>query len=128
MRPVQPSDDRFVKEQMQRLVEDDLLPMMQATHPEASIMTETIGEVEGLDPNGPEAARALLADLLGDDQASTVPFGTEAGLFQGLGLSAVVCGPGSIEQAHKPDEYVSVDQLGACLALLEKLGRRLAAP
>jgi len=56
-----------------------------------------------------------------------VAFGTEAGLFQGLGLSAVVCGPGSIEQAHKPDEYVSLDQMRACLDMLEALGDKLAA-
>ena len=56
-----------------------------------------------------------------------MPFGTEAGLFQELGMSAVVCGPGSIAQAHKPDEYVSRQQLAECLTMLEGLRRNLAA-
>jgi acetylornithine deacetylase len=48
-----------------------------------------------------------------------VSFGTEAGLFQEIGISTVVCGPGSIEQAHKVDEYIMLDQIKKCLKLLE---------
>ncbi|MCB2144586.1 MAG: M20/M25/M40 family metallo-hydrolase, partial [Rhodobacteraceae bacterium] len=59
--------------------------------------------------------------------ADTVPFGTEAGIFQSLGMSAVVCGPGSIEQAHKPDEFVAIDQLRQCLSMLDGLSARLSA-
>ena len=54
-----------------------------------------------------------------------VSFGTEAGLFQELGISTVVCGPGSIEQAHKIDEYVSFDQLKLCLKMLIDLKEQL---
>ena len=50
--------------------------------------------------------------------------GTEAGLFQELGLDAVVCGPGSIDQAHKPDEFVAIDQLAACLTMLGRLAEQ----
>ena len=64
-------------------------------------------------------------ELTGANGAGLVPFGTEAGLFQGLGMSVVVCGPGSIDQAHKPDEYLEVSQLGACLDMLERLSRKL---
>jgi len=56
-----------------------------------------------------------------------VPFGTEAGLFQALGMSCVVCGPGSIDQAHKPDEFISREQLNACLQMLAGLEQQLAA-
>jgi len=55
-----------------------------------------------------------------------VPFGTEAGIFQALGMDVVVCGPGSIEQAHKADEFLAVEQLEQCLKMLEKLGIKLA--
>ena len=55
----------------------------------------------------------------------TLDDGTEAGLFQEIGIPTVVCGPGSIEQAHKPDEYVEIDQLDQCLDMLEKLKRKL---
>ena len=52
-------------------------------------------------------------------------FGTEAGLFQQLGISTVICGPGSIAQAHRADEYVALDQLDACLGLVGKLKHTL---
>ena len=52
-------------------------------------------------------------------------FGTEAGLFQKLGISTVVCGPGSIEQAHKPDEFIALDQIDQCLVMLDKLTAKL---
>ena len=55
-----------------------------------------------------------------------VSFSTEAGLFQAAGLEAVVCGPGHIEQAHKPNEFVERAQLGACLAMLDGLVAKLS--
>ena len=125
MRPVQMSDANYVKERIRTFVERELLPAMQRVESKASIEMEMISEVDGLDPKGAGAARDLVADLLGDGRVSTVPFGTEAGLFQAAGISAVVCGPGSIEQAHKPDEFIEIDQIQACLDLLDKLGQRL---
>ena len=56
---------------------------------------------------------------------ATVPFGTEAGLFQTLGMDVVVCGPGSIAQAHKPDEFIALDQLDQCVTMLHRLTARL---
>lgn len=124
-RPVQDSDMGFVKDQMAAYVADELLPEMRAIHPAAEIITETIGEVEGLEPMDHNTARELVAQLTGDNGADVVSFGTEAGLFAKLGLSAVVCGPGSIEQAHKPDEFVSLDQLSQCLTMLDGLAAKL---
>jgi acetylornithine deacetylase len=80
-----------------------------------------IGEVCGLEPADRNRAREIVAELTGANGADCVPFGTEAGLFQSLGIDVVVCGPGSIEQAHKADEYVEVDQLSRCLAMLDGL-------
>lgn len=127
MRPVAWSDADFVKEAISRLVEDDLLPAMRAVSPAASITTEVIGEVVGLDPMEDNAARDLVRRLTGQNACEVVPFGTEAGLFQGMGMSVVVCGPGDIAQAHKPDEFVSRDQMAQCLEMLQGLGRTLTA-
>lgn len=124
-RPVQTSDFRFVKETMEAFVEQDLLPRMRAVYPQADISTETLGEVVGLEPMTQNAARDLMSGLLGANSAGVVPFGTEAGLFQQFGMDVVVCGPGSIAQAHKPDEFVSLDQLAVCLGMLERLGQKL---
>ena len=71
------------------------------------------------------AARDLVASLLNVDSAGVVPFGTEAGLFQEMGMDVVVCGPGSISQAHKPDEFVSLEQLDSCLGMLGRLSEKL---
>ena len=125
MRPVQATDLAFVKDNMQQYVDNTLMPAMQQIHPEADISTEIIAEICGLEPMSENAARQLLSELTGANGADLVAFGTEAGLFQDLGLSAVVCGPGSIAQAHKPNEYIALDQLGTCLEMLTGLGRKL---
>lgn len=124
-RPVQQSDFHYMKEQITAYVDQELLPAMRKVHPEASIETETLGEVDGLEPMDDNAAKDLIMELTGANGADVVPFGTEAGIFQKLGLSAVVCGPGSIAQAHKADEYVALDQLDACLSMLHGVGRKL---
>ncbi|SPH18189.1 Acetylornithine deacetylase [Defluviimonas aquaemixtae] len=127
MRPVQPGDADFVKADLHDFCAETLLPAMRAVMPQADIVTEVIGEVDGLVPADANEAKDMLMELTGANGAETVPFGTEAGIFQSLGMSAVVCGPGSIEQAHKPDEYVSLDQLEQCLIMLERLGGKLDA-
>ncbi|MFD3191721.1 acetylornithine deacetylase [Sedimentitalea sp. HM32M-2] len=123
MRPVQDKDAAFVHTEMQRVIDQDLLPMMQAVWPDADIVTDVIGEVAGLEVMPENAARDLLARLNGANGADVVAFATEAGLFQQLGMAVAVCGPGSIEQAHRPDEFVSLDQLQTCLDMLSRLGR-----
>ena len=126
-RPVQRGDLAFVKDAIAAYVAQELLPAMRAVYPEASIETDVIGETPGLEVLDENAARDLVAGLVGSNGSDVVPFGTEAGLFQEMGMSVVVCGPGSIDQAHKPDEFVSVDQLAACLTMLDKLGHSLVA-
>ena len=125
MRPVVTPDADFVKADLHHYIEDFLLPAMRAVDAGAGITTHVIGEVAGLEPMDDNAAKTLVAELTGANAAHTVPFGTEAGLFQSLGIDAVVCGPGSIEQAHKADEYLSLDQLQACLDMLERLAAKL---
>jgi len=125
MRPVQPGDADFVKRALQAYCQSELLPMMQVVHPDASIQLEVIGEVSGLIPTSENKARQIVSELTGANGADQVAFGTEAGIFQALGMDVVVCGPGSIEQAHKADEYLSLTQLSHCLTMLERLGARL---
>ena len=125
MRPVQPADSDFVRNALAAHVRDTLLPAMRAVHPVASIETETIGEVAGLEPMSENEARDLVAELTGANATDLVSFGTEAGLFQSIGADVVVCGPGSIKQAHKPDEYVSIEQMELCCAMLGRLAVKL---
>ncbi|MCA0927993.1 acetylornithine deacetylase [Ruegeria profundi] len=125
MRPVQKSDADYVKDELHKFCAHKLIPAMQAVHPDAAIETEVIGEVDGLEPMDDNKARDLVMELTGANGTDVVPFGTEAGIFQDLGMSVVVCGPGSIEQAHKPDEYVSEDQMAQCLDMLGRLSAKL---
>ncbi|WP_439124586.1 acetylornithine deacetylase [Marivita sp.] len=127
MRPVQPGDVEFVRQSLNDYCEAELLPKMRAVHPGAYITTDVIGEVVGLLPTDENEARRIVSELTGANSSDVVAFGTEAGLFQALGTDVVVCGPGSIEQAHKADEYIAIDQLAQCLGMLERLGDRLAA-
>ncbi|WP_120635756.1 acetylornithine deacetylase [Ruegeria sp. EL01] len=125
MRPVQLTDAEFVKGKVADYVDGTLKPGMKAVHPLAEIELEIIAEVTGLEPMAQNAARDLVIKLTGANGTDLVAFGTEAGLFQQLGTHAVVCGPGSINQAHKPDEYLELEQLDLCCRMLKKLGAHL---
>ena len=75
-----------------------------------------------------DEAVTLAKALAGQNSHAKVAFGTEAGLFQrDAQIPCVVCGPGSIEQAHKPDEYIGLDQLAAGCAFMERLADRVCA-
>ncbi|WP_198586020.1 acetylornithine deacetylase [Pararhizobium haloflavum] len=128
MRPVTSADADYVKAEMHAYVEDVLKPAMHRIAPETEIVTHVVGEVEGLEPVSQSEALAIARELTGRNDTDVVSFGTEAGLFQKAGISAVVCGPGSIAQAHKPDEFISEDQLVQCLGMLERLADKVSAP
>lgn len=89
----------------------------------ARIEVEQVNDYPGLDTSPTIEAISFIGKLLpASDSHGKVAFGTEGGLFaQRLDVPVIVCGPGSIEQAHKPDEYISLAQLKACDAFLERL-------
>lgn len=121
MRPVQESDADFVKRSMEDYVTTALLPAMTSVSADAGVLVRTIAEVAGLEPKEHNAARDLVAELTGQNSTELVAFGTEAGIFHELGSNIVVCGPGSIAQAHKADEFLSLTQLSRCCKFLENL-------
>ena len=125
MRPVIPEDGEFINQNIEAYVKNILLPEMRKVYPKANIKKEIIGEIIGFTKEEKSDAVNLVCNLTGDNSRDVVSFGTEAGLFQELGISTVVCGPGSIEQAHKIDEYVSFDQLKLCLKMLIDLKEQL---
>ena len=125
IRPVATADAGYVKQAMADFVATELKPAMTAVHPDADIVTRVICEVESLEPTATSEARDLIRDLTGAQATDVVPFGTEAGLFQAAGMSSVVCGPGSIRQAHMADEFIEINELVACLSMLAKLRSRL---
>ncbi len=78
-------------------------------------------------PETQGAAEALARALTGDNTTRAVAYATEGGIFQGGGLSTVICGPGSILQAHQPDEFIEISQLAAGCEFMERLVKRLSA-
>lgn len=102
---------------------------IQAVHPAARIEVEVEADVPACAAEGPEggAAERLIRQLTGDNSERAVAFATEAGQFQEAGYSAALCGPGSIAQAHQPDEYIEIRQLEAGEAFLRRLISHLAS-
>ena len=123
MRPVIKEDGEFVHNELNEFVNKELLPEMKKIFPKSSIKKEIIGEIIGFNKVNKSEACEFISNLTGDNSREVVSFGTEAGLFQEIGISAVVCGPGSIEQAHKVDEFITLDQIKKCLILLDDIGK-----
>ena len=118
MRPIHQSDRDLVLGELQTYVEQVLLPQMRLIASQAQIRTKTMSDVVGLIPMQHNQAVELLSNLCGADSPQAVSFGTEAGMFQQIGIATVVCGPGSIEQAHKANEYLTHQQLEAALDMI----------
>ena len=123
MRPVIKEDGEFVHNELNEFVNKELLPEMKKIFPKSSIKKEIIGEIIGFNKVSKSEACEFISNLTGDNSREVVSFGTEAGLFQEIGISTVVCGPGSIEQAHKVDEFITLDQIKKCLILLDDIGK-----
>ncbi|MEO6960220.1 MAG: acetylornithine deacetylase [Burkholderiaceae bacterium] len=104
---------------------DSLLPAMRAIAPDAAISTELVAQAPPLQDQG-GAAQDLVYRALGHSHGDVVPYAAEAGQYQERGFSVVLCGPGSIDQAHQPNEYIEVSQVQACEAFFETLIKQLA--
>ena len=98
-----------------------LEPAMKKVAPDAGFKFETICEIPSFLGAASDPVTLLAQRLAGEDRTTLVAFGTEAGLFKNAGIPTVVCGPGSIEQAHQPDEFVSLEQLARCELFMERL-------
>jgi acetylornithine deacetylase len=118
-------DPQALQGELEVYARDVLLPEMQARRAEADIRFEEMSTFAPLDTPDDHPVVQLAKALTGANATGKVAFGTEAGLFSESGIPAVVCGPGSIEQAHKPNEFVSLEQVALCERFLERLGERL---
>jgi len=123
-RPVVKEDGIFLNKKIDEYANDILLPEMKKVFSKSNIRKEIIGEVTGFNRVEKSEACELVSSLTGDNSREVVSFGTEAGLFQEIGISTVVCGPGSIEQAHKVDEYIELNELKKCLKFLDGLKKQ----
>jgi acetylornithine deacetylase len=121
VRALPAADPQQVAAELQDYAERELLPQMRERSAETAISFQPLSAYPGLATDPHSEAAELLALLSGSREFSTVAYGTEGGLFHQAGIPTVVCGPGSMEQGHKPDEYVSQQQLDGCDAMLRRL-------
>lgn len=100
---------------------------MQARAPGCRVETVQISNAPCLAPQADNPAADLAKSLTGDNATATVSYAAEAGQFQEAGFSSVICGPGSIDQAHQPDEFIALDQVAQGTAFIRRLIARLSA-
>ena len=122
-RPVNKQDGIFLNNEIDNYA-NELLIEMKKKYPNASIRKKIIGEIIGFDRIQDSKACEFVSSITGDNKREVVSFGTEAGLFQEIGISTVVCGPGSIEQAHTIDEFIELNEIKKCLSFLEGVKER----
>lgn len=110
-----------IQSKVESYVQEELLPRMQKEFPEAKVEITSNSRAPGLEASEKAAITALVRALTRDNEVRKVAYGTEAGLFEQIGIPTIVCGPGNIEQAHKPNEFISLEQLDECDNFLRKL-------
>jgi acetylornithine deacetylase len=120
-------DTEALRARIANHLETEILPKYKTGWPEARFETDVIAAYPGLTFHADSPAVALAQELTGANDIEAVAYGTEAGLFQDAGIPAVICGPGSIDQAHKADEFVALSELDACEKFLRKVIAKAAA-
>jgi len=121
MRVLPGEDDRAVLAGIEARIGAEVVPAMQAVDRGCGVRLSVDARIPALAPNADGAAEARLLALLGQDAAMSVPYGSEAGIFQLAGVPSVILGPGDIAQAHQPEEFVERSQLAACVAVLRRV-------
>ena len=114
-------DPNDVAQELKAYAERQVLPRMRAVSEQSEIRFSELSAYPGLATDAHSEAAELIAAFSGSREFGTVAFGTEGGLFDAAGIPTVICGPGSMDQGHKPDEFVSLQQLTACDAMLQRM-------
>lgn len=120
-------DPKALLAEIKGFAEVTLLPQMQAVDPASGFSWEPLSSFPGLDTPVDSEIVAFVKSLTGANSVSKVAFGTEAGLFHETGIPTVICGPGSISQAHKPDEFIEIKQIELCEAFMHRLADRVCS-
>lgn len=107
-------------------IDTEVLPGMLAISAECAVSVTELAYVPGLSEEVDGPAETEVRGLTGDNARHVVVYATEGGIFQEHGLSTVVCGPGSIDQAHQADEFIELVELERCAAFLDRLMKRLS--
>ncbi len=126
LRNIPMDDPQELLDRFEHYCNEEMLPRMREIAPEANIETVQFARAPAFRHEPDSVAVKLVQSLTDDPTFAMVPFAAEAGQFQEAGFSTVICGPGSIDQAHKPDEFISVEQLGKGEVFMRKLIQHLS--
>jgi acetylornithine deacetylase len=118
------ADPMFAHDRLAEYV-DGLRQTVFADFPQCGVETDTLVKVPGLSPEPGSSAETLALRLARRNNTIAVPYATEAGHFQRAGVPTVVCGPGRIDQAHQPNEYIDISELAACVDFMRALAVEL---
>ena len=111
----------LLEEKIRNFISNTIEPQLREVSSLANVATELRNDTPPLIPDHQSPAEHLIRHLTGLNESGTVAFGTEAGLFQQAGIPGVIFGPGSIQQAHQPDEFIAVSQISECIEFMDKL-------
>ena len=121
------ADPDALEREIRDYAERVILPEMHRTDAGTSISIKAETDSPGLSTGEKDEVTRLAQALSHNASAAKVAYVTEGGLFQQAGIPAIICGPGSIEQAHKPDEYVALAQVALCESFMERLLEQMCA-
>jgi acetylornithine deacetylase len=124
-RHIAEDDPQALFDEVKSFAEEKLLPEMRKNFAGAGFSWRELSRIPGLATRDDAEIVELAKALSGGNSTGKVAFATEAGLFQEIDIPTIICGPGSIDQAHKPDEFVSLDQIAQCEAFMHRLMDRV---
>ncbi len=124
-----PGDDpEVIYRKIRAYADTELLPRMQAVYPDASIHFDPMAVIPSLDTDEDALVTQLAKAVTGENGVRKVSYNCEACLFHGAGVSTIICGPGDIEQAHKPNEFIAIEQIAKCEAFMRGLMEKVCTP
>ena len=124
-----PGDDpEGIFQKILNYVDRKLLPEMQAVHPDASILFEPMAVIPSLDTDEDALVTQLAKAVTGENNIRKVSYNCEACLFHGAGVPTIICGPGEIDQAHKPNEFIEIGQIAKCESFMRGLMEKVCMP
>jgi len=126
IRNIPAQDPRQIANQVEDFARETLLPDMQVVSSDSNIQWQALAQFPGLDtPHAAPLNDWMISLLNSESPLGAVSYGTEAGLFSDIGIPTIVCGPGSINQAHRPDEFVEISEIEACIEFMVSLVEHL---
>lgn len=125
-RPIPGHDPHRLLAALQDYVAAVIEPEMRAVDPRCGFTYEIVGDIPGMGLPGDHGLADLVKQITGANAAGKVSYGTEGGLYEYAGIPSIICGPGNIQQAHQPDEWIAIGQLDACDSFIRRLAERMA--